>query len=84
MKELFNRDEHPINLIGTRHGEKLYEVLCSREEMVTAIDEGDYFRLPPDFRDLNYSQFYERMDFRQLLEDNDLINTCFCISSKIR
>jgi UDP-N-acetylglucosamine 4,6-dehydratase len=64
LKELFNRDEHPINLIGTRHGEKLYEVLCSREEMVTAIDEGDYFRLPPDFRDLNYSQFYEEGDQR--------------------
>lgn len=51
--------EHPIQIIGTRHGEKLYEALLSREEMACAEDRGAYFRVPPDLRDLNYSKFYE-------------------------
>lgn len=50
---------HPINVIGTRHGEKLYEVLLSREEMVAAEDLGGYYRVPPDLRDLNYGKFVE-------------------------
>ncbi|MDA9986295.1 polysaccharide biosynthesis protein [bacterium] len=49
--------EHKTNVIGTRHGEKLFEALCSREEMFVAQDEGDYYRIPADNRDLNYSQF---------------------------
>ena len=56
---LMKKPEHPINIIGTRHGEKLYETLLSREEMVSAIDHGDYFQVPPDLRDLNYSKFVE-------------------------
>lgn len=51
---------HPINVIGTRHGEKLYEVLLSREEMVAAEDLGRYYRIPPDLRDLNYGKFVEQ------------------------
>ncbi|NLT87316.1 MAG: polysaccharide biosynthesis protein [Pseudomonas lactis] len=51
--------EHPIHVIGTRHGEKLYEALLSREEMACAEDRGDYFRVPPDLRDLNYSKFVD-------------------------
>ncbi|MBM3117385.1 polysaccharide biosynthesis protein [Jeongeupia naejangsanensis] len=51
---------HPINVIGTRHGEKLYEVLLSREEMVAAQDLGGYYRVPPDLRDLNYGKFVEQ------------------------
>lgn len=51
---------HPINVIGTRHGEKLYEVLLSREEMVAAEDLGNYYRVPPDLRDLNYGKFVEQ------------------------
>lgn len=51
--------EHPINVIGTRHGEKLYEALLSREEIACAEDLGDYYRVPPDLRDLNYSKFVE-------------------------
>lgn len=50
---------HPINVIGTRHGEKLYEALLSREEMVSAEDLGGYYRIPPDLRDLNYGKFFE-------------------------
>jgi UDP-glucose 4-epimerase len=47
-----------INVIGTRHGEKLYETLVNREEMVKAIDEGGYYRIPADSRDLNYNKFF--------------------------
>ena len=52
--------DHPIQEIGTRHGEKLYEVLLSREEMACAEDRGDYYRIPPDLRDLNYGKFVEQ------------------------
>jgi len=55
---------HPINVIGTRHGEKLYEVLLSREEMVSAEDLGGYFRVPPDLRDLNYGKYVEQGDVK--------------------
>lgn len=51
--------DHPVRIIGTRHGEKLYEALLSREEMAVAEDQGLYFRVPPDNRDLNYAQFVE-------------------------
>jgi UDP-N-acetylglucosamine 4,6-dehydratase/5-epimerase len=51
---------HPLNIIGTRHGEKLFEVLLSREEMVSAQDLGNYYRVPPDLRDLNYGKFVEQ------------------------
>ena len=50
---------HPINVMGTRHGEKLFEVLLSREERVSSEDMGEYFRIPPDLRDLNYSKFVD-------------------------
>lgn len=47
-----------IQIIGTRHGEKLYETLVNREDMVKAVDMGDYFRIPADNRDLNYAQYF--------------------------
>jgi UDP-glucose 4-epimerase len=50
--------ENEINIIGTRHGEKLYETLCTREEMVKAQDLGDFYRIPADNRDLNYSMYF--------------------------
>ncbi|MCP6060625.1 polysaccharide biosynthesis protein, partial [Klebsiella pneumoniae] len=56
LKELLNVNQHPVNIIGTRHGEKLYEALLSREEMIAAEDMGDYYRVPPDLRDLNYGK----------------------------
>ena len=59
LTELLDKLEHPINIIGTRHGEKLFEALLSREEVVTAEDLGDYFRVTPDNRDLNYGKFVE-------------------------
>jgi UDP-glucose 4-epimerase len=55
---------HPIEVIGTRHGEKLFEVLLSREEMVAAEDLGSYFRVPPDLRDLNYGKYVEQGELR--------------------
>jgi UDP-N-acetylglucosamine 4,6-dehydratase/5-epimerase len=55
---------HEIRIIGTRHGEKLYEALLSREEMVVAQDLGGYFRVPPDLRDLNYGKFVEQGDIK--------------------
>ncbi|HFP0592285.1 TPA: polysaccharide biosynthesis protein, partial [Escherichia coli] len=64
LKELLNVHEHPVNVIGTRHGEKLYEALLSREEMIAAEDMGDYYRVPPDLRDLNYGKYVEHGDRR--------------------
>jgi UDP-N-acetylglucosamine 4,6-dehydratase len=57
IKELA-KVENEINIIGTRHGEKLYETLCTREEMVKAEDMGDFYRVPADNRDLNYSMYF--------------------------
>lgn len=57
---LFAATHHSINIIGTRHGEKLFESLLSREEMASAKDLGDYFCIPPDLRDLNYEKFVEQ------------------------
>ncbi len=57
LKELNNADNE-IKVIGTRHGEKLYETLCTREEMVKAEDMGNFYRIPADNRDLNYAKFF--------------------------
>ena len=57
IKELYNAS-NPIKLIGTRHGEKVYEVLVNREDMVKAEDMGDFYRIPADTRDLNYERFF--------------------------
>ena len=59
LTALLGVPDHPIQIIGTRHGEKLYEALLSREEMACAQDMGEYYRIPPDLRDLNYSKFVE-------------------------
>lgn len=56
--ELLDKKEHPSRVIGTRHGEKLYEVLLSREEMYHAEDQGDYYRVPADLRNLNYGLYF--------------------------
>ena len=57
LKELFKVD-NPIEVIGTRHGEKLYETLLTREEMAVATDMGGYYRIPADNRDLNYNKYF--------------------------
>jgi len=60
LTALMGKPEHEVRVIGTRHGEKLYEALLSREEMVAAEDLGGYYCVPPDLRDLNYGKFVER------------------------
>lgn len=59
LKNMLNKPGHEVKIIGTRHGEKLYETLLTKEEMVKAIDLDDYYRIPADTRDLNYSKFVE-------------------------
>jgi len=59
MKNILGKPDHEVKTIGTRHGEKLYETLLTKEEMVKAIDMGEYYRIPADTRDLNYNQFFE-------------------------
>ena len=59
LTKMLGKPKHPIKIIGTRHGEKLYETLLTKEEMVKAIDMGDYYRIPADTRDLNYNKFFE-------------------------
>jgi UDP-glucose 4-epimerase len=68
IKELFNAD-NPIKIIGTRHGEKLYETLLTREEMIVAKDMGDFYRVPADTRELNYDKYFVEGD--QLLSTED-------------
>jgi len=60
LTALVGKPDHEVRVIGTRHGEKLYEALLSREEMVTAEDLGGYYCVPPDLRDLNYGKFVEQ------------------------
>ena len=62
--QLMRKPDHLVHTIGTRHGEKLYEALLSREEMACARDMGNYFRVPPDGRDLNYAKFVEQGEAR--------------------
>lgn len=59
LKELFNADNE-INIIGERHAEKMYETLCSKEEMAKAEDLGNFYRVPADFRDLNYTKYVQQ------------------------
>ncbi|MCW7471381.1 polysaccharide biosynthesis protein [Leptospira kanakyensis] len=73
---LLDKSGHSVQVIGTRHGEKLYETLLSREEMASAIDEGEYFRIPPDLRDLNYGKFVEEGEKEiSIAEDYNSHNT---------
>ena len=64
LLSVLGKPNHEIREIGTRHGEKLYETLLSREEFAAADDLGDYFRVPPDGRDLNYAKFVEQGEAR--------------------
>ncbi|EQA05981.1 nucleoside-diphosphate sugar epimerase/dehydratase [Glaesserella parasuis] len=64
ITELLSVPNHPIDIIGTRHGEKAFEALLSREEMLHAIDQGYYFRVPADQRDLNYGKYVETGNLR--------------------
>ena len=75
LKQLCNADNE-VKVIGTRHGEKLYETLCTREEMMKAEDMGDFYRIPADNRDLNYAQYFsEGEEDVALIEDYHSHNT---------
>ena len=75
LKEMFKADNE-IKIIGTRHGEKLYETLCTREEMMKAEDMGDFYRIPADNRDLNYAQYFsEGVEDISKIEDYHSHNT---------
>jgi UDP-glucose 4-epimerase len=76
LKSIMRAEDHQVNVIGTRHGEKLYETLCSREEMAAAEDHGDYYRILPDLRDLNYGKFVEQGEKKiSMSEDYNSHNT---------
>lgn len=75
LKELTNADNE-IKIIGTRHGEKLYETLCTREEMMKAEDMGDFYRIPADNRDLNYAHYFSEGEHEiAIIEDYHSHNT---------
>ena len=60
LLSLLEVENHPVHVMGTRHGEKLYETLLTREEMAHASDLGSYYQVPPDLRDLNYGKFVDK------------------------
>lgn len=75
LKQLY-KATNKIKIIGTRHGEKLYETLCTREEMLKAEDMGDFYRIPADNRDLNYAQYFSEGEKDiSLIEDYHSHNT---------
>ena len=76
ITQLLEKEAHPINVIGTRHGEKAFEALLSREEKACAEDLGEYFRIPADQRDLNYEKYIETGDTKIVeYEDYNSHNT---------
>ncbi len=76
LTELLGKPNHTIHIMGTRHGEKLYEALLSREEMLCAEDMGEYYRIPPDLRDLNYAKYVDQGQRKlTIVEDYNSHNT---------
>lgn len=75
IRNLVGKPDYEIRNIGIRHGEKLYEVLMTKEEKVRAIDMGSYFRVPADSRDLNYSQYFDNGQPIEKLEEYNSDNT---------
>ena len=74
LKKIFNSDAE-INIIGSRHGEKIHETLCSREEMSKSEDLGNYYRIPADFRDLNYTKYIQTGGIKILDNEYNSSNT---------
>lgn len=74
LKELFNADNE-IRIIGSRHGEKMHETLCGREEMSKADDMGDYYRIPADMRDMNYTKYLQTNGPRLIDQEYNSNNT---------
>ena len=74
LKEIFNANNE-IQIIGSRHGEKMYETLCGREEMSKADDLGNYYRIPADMRDLNYTKYVQEDGPRLIDQEYNSDNT---------
>ena len=74
LKELFNASNE-IRIIGSRHGEKMYETLCGKEEMSKAHDFGNYYRIPADMRDLNYTKYLQKDGPRLIDQEYNSDNT---------
>jgi UDP-N-acetylglucosamine 4,6-dehydratase/5-epimerase len=74
LKELFNVNNE-INIIGERHAEKMYETLCAKEEMAKALDLGGFYRIPADFRDLNYTKYVQEGGPKLVDEEYNSDNT---------
>ena len=72
IKKIMKKNEHEVKIIGTRHGEKKHETLITNEEMQTAEDLGDYYRIIPDLRDLNYNKIFKK---GKLIKDHDEFNS---------
>lgn len=66
LKTIFDKADHEVKVIGTRHGEKRYEALLTVEEMIKAVDMGQYYRIPTDARDLNYDEYYDQGEAARL------------------
>ena len=76
LLKITGKENHSVETIGTRHGEKIYETLCSREEMFVAEDQSGYYRIPSDERDLNYSKFQDEGEKDlSIVEDYNSHNT---------
>jgi UDP-N-acetylglucosamine 4,6-dehydratase/5-epimerase len=74
LKDLFNANNE-IKYIGARHSEKMHETLCSQEEMAKAVDEGNYYRIPADYRDMNYSKYVQEDGPNLISEEYNSSNT---------
>lgn len=74
VKELWQKPDHEIKVIGVRHGEKMYETLLTKEEASIAFDMGDFYRVPSDNRDLNYTKFVDE-GYRKHSELRDEFNS---------
>jgi UDP-N-acetylglucosamine 4,6-dehydratase/5-epimerase len=84
LKEIFNAN-NSVKIIGTRHGEKLYETLCTREEMIKSEDMGEFYRIPADNRDLNYDKYFiEGKRNTDDIEDYNSHNTDRCDVDRIK
>ena len=84
LKEIFTAD-NKIKIIGTRHGEKLYETLCTKEEMIKAEDMGEFYRIPSDNRDLNYNKYFSEGEKDiSIIEDYNSHNTDQCDIEKMK
>lgn len=76
VKSLFNAKDHPVKIIGSRHGERMYEILLSKQESIRAIDMGHFYRVPSDSRDLNYAKYFTEGDKqKEVIEEFNSDNT---------